>query len=197
MSQSFRRIALALAILLAGSFSFDLLKGSGGGSVLLGMMGGSLIWVLLPLFRGTIPFRTVSVVQRETFASEGIPPAGCAMLYVYRPGYIGMTTGFNATLDGKQLAILKCPRYVRGSLATGGHSLSVGVAGFAASIVVPASVSFEAVAGETIVFSLSTGSSGLQSRIILVREDDVFAAMGRMAAMRRVADQRSSALPSC
>ncbi len=179
------RIVVALVLVIGvGPFLLD----SGGvfGYALFGALVGVGIWLVRPIFTGEMSLRTPSAGQRDRFSAEAVAPAGQALLYVYRPGPLGLSYGYTVELDGQLVGELKSQRYLRLAIAPGEHALQVAAKGFAARTLGPGIASFVVAAGETAVFALGNEATGMaKAKITVVREHDVAAVMTRMAAMKQ------------
>lgn len=179
------RIIVALVLVIGvGPFLLD----SGGvfGYALFGALVGVGIWLVRPIFTGEMSLRTPSAGQRDRFSAEAVAPAGQALLYVYRPGPLGLSYGYTVELDGRPVGELKSQRYLRLAIAPGEHALQAAAKGFAARSLGPGTASFVVAAGETAVLALGNEATGMaKAKITVVREHDVAAVMTRMAAMKQ------------
>src|SRR5262249_31540486 len=57
------------------------------------------------------------------------PTPGKAALYLVRTGFVGKMAGMNLSLDGREVAQLKSPRFTRIDIAPGAHTLTASFGG--------------------------------------------------------------------
>jgi hypothetical protein len=114
-------------------------------------------------------------------------PAGQALLYIYREGFMGKAVGWNVSLDGKALAQLRSPRFTQTTVGPGRHTLAVSLKGFAGSQNKPAETTFDAQLGEVIVFAMKSKMSALSNALCFIREPDTPTALQKLSKLPMVA----------
>jgi len=140
----------------------------------------------LPAGRPTV---TVAKAERE-LALASPPPAGLAVVYVSRTGFIGKAMGLNVVLDGLVVAFLRTPRFTRLTVVPGQHVLTIQAS--TKEVIKRAASPFEftVAAGETAVLSFTARVKG---EIPVVREPDPASALRKLAGVPMVAPDPDTA----
>jgi hypothetical protein len=121
-------------------------------------------------------------------------PAGQALLYIYREGFMGKAVGWNVALDGALLAQLRSPRFTQTALSPGSHTLAASIGGFAATQNKPAETTFDARSGEVIVFAMKSKMGAMSNTLIFVREADAPTALQKLSKIPMVAAERPAGI---
>jgi hypothetical protein len=122
---------------------------------------------------------------------RAVAPAGQALLYIYREGFVGKLVGWNVSLDGTSLAQLRSPRFTQTTLGPGSHTLAVSLDGPAANQNKPAEETFVAQPGDVIVFAMKSKMGALSNTLSFVRELDTPSALRKLSKIPMVAEQRA------
>jgi len=123
---------------------------------------------------------SASDAEKRSALSEP-PPAGKAVLFVYRQGYIGKLVGMNIELYGTGVAQIKSPRFIRLVVAPGVHTVTAYFGGFAAPQSTPAAIAINA-APDTVMALKITPKMGLvQGGLALEPQPDIAAVKQRLA----------------
>jgi hypothetical protein len=75
------------------------------------------------------------------------PPAGKALLVVFREGFVAKLAGLNLAVDGREFAQLTAPKFTVLALAPGAHTLTCGFGGLAGPQSRPGTYDFEVAEG--------------------------------------------------
>jgi hypothetical protein len=184
-------IAFAVAFVAGVGFGFlDHLSGSPSSiSSTLPVVFGGLTFFGLQMRAGNRKESRVDDGSRRA-SLTAVAPAGQALLYIYREGFVGKMVGWNVSLDGSALAQLRSPRFTQTTLSSGSHTLTVDLTGFAGTQNKPGATSFEAYPGEVIVFAIKAKMGAVKSTLFFVRESDAPAALKKLSKMPMVAAER-------
>lgn len=114
------------------------------------------------------------------------PPAGMARLIVVREGIVAKSNGVDLELDGRAVAQLKSPRFTVLQLTPGQHMLRASLTALLNSGGIPATASFEAQAGQTLVYQMRLVMKLTNSDVVLERAEAPDAVLPRLARMKMV-----------
>lgn len=154
---------------------------------------GCLAFFGLQMTAGNRKEVQVDKAARESALNAAVP-AGQALLYVYREGFMGNRIGWNVSLDGAHLTQLRSPRFIQTTLNPGSHTLAVGVSGFAATQNKGAQETFAAQAGEVIVLALKAKMGALSNTLQIIREPDTATALRKLSKVPMVGAERAAAI---
>lgn len=111
-------------------------------------------------------------------------PAGKALVYVYRQGFVGMAAGLNVSVDGKPVAQLTSPRFTVVTVAPGPHTLSAGFGGLAGPQNKVATEPFTAEPGGVYAFRLTLAMGMLQNSIQIAPMPDLAPVKSALGGMK-------------
>ncbi len=188
MSSRTRNRAIGFGIIVVIS-ALGMAAGGGPYTLVFAFFAGAGVWFALESQANNRQVKTASD-QERTNALASSSPEGMALLYIYREGFMGKRLGFDVLLDGQPAAQIKSPRFVRLIVIPGEHSLTVGTKGLAASQNKAASTSLVVNASETIIFRAHVQRGMAQNCIMLERELDVSAALGKLALIPMVVTEQ-------
>lgn len=154
---------------------------------------GVLVFFILQMRSGNRKEVRVDSASRQSSLTAAAP-AGQALLYVYREGFMGKAVGWNVSLNGAVLAQLRSPRFTQTAVSPGSHTLAVSLGGLAGTQNKPAEVTLQVQAGEVIVMAVKAKMGALSNTLFFVREPDAPAALQKFSKMPMVAAQRSAAI---
>jgi hypothetical protein len=185
-----KNLLIGFAVAFAVGLGFGLLDyfsgSSSSTSVVLPVVLGFFTFLILQMLSGNRKEARVDDAARQSSLSAPAP-AGQALLYIYREGFMGKAVGWNVSLDGKALAQLRSPRFTQTAISPGRHTLAVSLGGFAGTQNKPAETTFDAQPGEVIVFAMKSKMSALSNTLSFVREPDTPTALQKLAKMPMVA----------
>jgi len=186
-----KRILIAFGVAFGIAFALAMLEVAsdttfGPSAYVMPAAIGSLTFFILQMKSGNRKESRLDKAQRQASLSA-IAPEGKALLYVYRDGFVGKAVGWNVSLDGAVVAQLKSPRFTQIEIAPGPHALRVHVDGFAGTQTTPGEATFEAKAGDTVVFAMKAKMGAFKSALSFVREADASAAVQKLARIPMVA----------
>jgi hypothetical protein len=184
-------IAVAVAFLAGLGIEFlDQLSGSATTSpFIMPTVLGFFVFFFLQMRAGNRKEVRIDDASRQSSLSA-VAPAGQALLYIYREGFVGKMVGWNVSLDGTALAQLRSPRFTQTTLNPGAHTLAVSLEGLAGSQSKPGEATFDAQPGDVIVFAMKAKMGALAQTLLFVREPDVSAALKKFSKMPMVAAER-------
>jgi hypothetical protein len=185
-----KNLLIGFAVAFAAGVGFGLLDyfsgSSSSTSVVLPMVLGFLTFLVLQGLSGNRKEARVDDATRQSSLSAPAP-AGQALLYIYREGFMGKAVGWNVSLDGKALAQLRSPRFTQTTVGPGRHTLAVSLKGFAGTQNKPTETTFETQPGEVIVFAMKSKMSALSNTLCFVREADTSTALKKLSKIPMVA----------
>lgn len=194
--KTIKNFLIASLVVLVAGIGCGVLEHLAGSSAtplyLIPMALGFSVFSLLQIRSGTSKEVRVDDAARQA-ALSAVAPAGQALLYLYREGFVGKAVGWDVTLDFAKLAQLRSPRFTQTTVAAGPHTLRVSVSGVANANNKPGETTFEAQSGEVIVFALKSKAGALGITLSFVREQDAGAARQRFSKMRMAAPDHQPA----
>lgn len=146
---------------------------------------GALVAYLLANLAGNKKVAKASAAERHE-ALKLEPPAGQALLVVYREGFVGMAAGLNVTVDGKVRAQLKSPRFVVLPLEPGVHEVNAGFGGLAGPQNNAGIVRLTIAAGEVAVLRATLAMGAFKNSVNLQLAEDAAGARAKLANMTMV-----------
>ena len=149
------------------------------------MFFGALTAFLLANLAGNRKVANASSAERQAALSSP-PPAGKALLVVWREGFVGMAAGLNVTVDGVVRAQLKSPRFVVIPLDPGAHEINAAFGGLAGAQNNASAVRLTVAAGETAVIRATLSMGALKNTVNLALVEDVEAARRKLASVKMV-----------
>jgi hypothetical protein len=115
------------------------------------------------------------------------PPAGMALLVVYREGFVAKLAGLNLAIDGREFAQLTSPKFTALALAPGSHTLAAAFGGLAGAQSKAASHDFQAEAGAVTAVRINARMGMVQGAVKFTPETDLAAVQMKLANMPMVA----------
>jgi hypothetical protein len=184
-------IAFAVAFVAGFGMAFlDRLSGSPSSSTsIMPIVLGVIAFCVLQMLAGNRKEVRADDASRQASLSATVP-AGQALLYIYREGFMGKAVGWNVSLDGAALAQLRSPRFTQTAITPGSHTLAVSLGGMAATQNKPAEATFDAQSGDVIVFAMKSKMGALSNTLSFVREQDAPTALQKLAKIPMVAADR-------
>ena len=122
MSKYVVAIVSGFVVAFVVSFEFSALMTAAGEShsntpLVTGLIMGAFTAYIMANLAGNRKVATADPAAKAQ-ALAFTPPAGKALIYLYREGFVGKAAGLNVAVDGKVVAQLKSPRFhLRGRLA--------------------------------------------------------------------------------
>ena len=188
---------IAFAVAFAAGLGLGFLERLSGSSsettLILPVVLGVMVFFALQMRSGNRKEVRIDAALRQSSLSAAAP-AGQALLYVYREGFMGKMVGWNVSLDGTALAQLRSPRFTQTTLSPGSHTLAVSLGGMAGTQNKPAETTFNAQPGEVIVMAMKSKMGALSNTLFFVREPDAPAALQKLSNMPMVAAERSAGI---
>jgi hypothetical protein len=189
-----RNLLIAFAVALVAGFAIGFLNRladpeSSTISPIFPMVIAILVFFVLQMLSGNRKEVRVDDAARQS-SLHAAAPAGQALLYIYREGFMGKAVGWNVSLDGASLAQLRSPRFTQTTLSPGSHTLAASLGGFAATQNKPAETTFDAQPGEVIVFAMKSKMGAMSNTLIFVREANAPTALQKLSRIPMVAAER-------
>ncbi|BCW87415.1 hypothetical protein sos41_05440 [Alphaproteobacteria bacterium SO-S41] len=154
----------------------------------LGVSFGSLTTITMLNMSGNKKVATADRGARSD-ALAFAPPAGQGLLVVYREGFMGKAIGADVSVDGRDVAQLKSPRFTAIALPPGSHVLKAQLAGSMNAGSTPGETAFDLAAGAAVVFRITLKMKMTTSDVVLTRIDDLALAKKKMAGMTMIASE--------
>lgn len=164
-------VGLLVAVVIGGGLSFVISSGGRDPGVLPTFLGGALGVItayLMANLAGNRKGVAASGAQKDA-AVNLAPPAGQALLIVYREGFVGMAAGLNVSVDGRVVAQLKSPRFTAVPLSIGTHELMLSFGGLAGAQNNAAIERFGAGDGEVVVYRATVAMGALKNSVNVQR----------------------------
>jgi hypothetical protein len=191
-----KNLLIAFAVALVAGFGLELLNQwadpqSSGFSPAIPMVLAVVVFSCLQMLSGNRREVCVDDAGRQASLSA-LAPAGAALLYIYREGFLGKAVGWNVFLDGVALAQLRSPRFTQATVRPGSHTLTVSLGGRAGKQNKPAEAAFEVQPGEVIVFAVKSKMGALSNTLLFVRELDAHSVLRKLSKMPMVAPEKAA-----
>ena len=125
-----RYLILMVIAVIVGWLAYGLLRALLGEEIVLLITLVALVVVGVVIYRNLQTNRKVTEAtpQQRADALQFAPVADKAVLYVFRNQFVGRAVGVNVLIDGREVAQIKSPRFIRVLLTPGTHRIS-GVTG--------------------------------------------------------------------
>lgn len=164
-------IGLIVAFVVAAAFGFLISAAGGTAGVMPAIIGGFFGVFTAYIMANLAGNRTGKAAsdEQKTAAVNLTPPAGQALLIVYRDGLVGMAAGLNINLDGKVVAQLKSPRFTAIPLTVGSHEMALAFGGLAGAQNNAALERFGVGEGEVVAYRATVAMGALKNSVTLER----------------------------
>jgi len=187
MSKGVRAVVIGIVVAFALSFGLSLLYSAAGKpdtmqAVLIGCVFGAITAYIFGNLAGNRSIPNASAAQRSE-ALARTPPAGRALLYLYRQGFVARLAGLNLSIDGRVVAQLKAPRFTLVAVPARQLTLTAAFGGLAGPQNKPSELVIDASAGGIVVVRITMAMGMLQGSIRMERQSDPVAARRALASM--------------
>jgi hypothetical protein len=187
MSKYMRAIFIGLAVGFLVAFGLGALyaaEGIRGSSLpmLSGLGAGVMTAYLLANLAGNRAGPAATADQKAK-ALVAQPPAGKALLYLYREGFIAKLAGLNIAIDSRVVAQLKSPRFTCIALPPGQHSVTAGFGGLAGPQNKTAELTIDIPPGGTVALRMTMQLGVVQGSVAIVPQTDLVMVMRALAGM--------------
>ncbi len=121
-----RYLILVFVAVIIGWLGYGLLRALLGPEIVMILSLIALVVVGVTIFRNLQTNRQVTAAtpQQRTEALQFAPVADKAVLYVFRNQFVGRAVGVNVLIDGREVAQIKSPRFIRVVLNPGAHTIA-------------------------------------------------------------------------
>ena len=121
-----RYLILVFIAIIVGWFAYGLLRVALGPDVVALISLAALVIVGVVIYRNLQTNRKVAEAtpQQRADALQFTPVADKAVLYVFRNQFVGRAVGVNVLIDGREVAQIKSPRFIRVLLTPGPHKIA-------------------------------------------------------------------------
>lgn len=121
-----RYLILVFIAIIVGWFAYGLLRVVLGPDVVALISLTALVIVGVVIYRNLQTNRKVpeATPQQRADALQFTPAADKAVLYVFRNQFVGRAVGVNVLIDGREVAQIKSPRFIRVLLTPGPHKIA-------------------------------------------------------------------------
>jgi hypothetical protein len=157
----------------------------------------SSIWIVSGLIGGFVTLGLMNLAgnkpvhladeKARTAALSLKPPPGTGLVIVLREGFMGKAQGIDVTLNGRELAQLKSPRFTATTVQPGHYTLNAAFAGQMNLGSAPGTASFDLGSGQVALFRITTAMKMTTSDVVLTRIDDPASIAGKLAKTKMVA----------
>jgi hypothetical protein len=172
------RIVTSIVVALVAGAALGFLGSVTGASfgllpTLIGGLSGALTYYIMNNLAGTRRIPLASATER-TEALKMAVPADRAAIYIMRTGFVGKAAGMTISIDGRDVAQLKSPRFTRVEVAPGSRMVGARFSGGAGAQSAPAQAAIACVAGQAVVLHLSSKMGALKNQLVIepLIEDD-------------------------
>lgn len=153
--------------------------------LIVGLCAGMVVAVVLFNLSGNRRTASADAGAKQR-ALAFTPTPGKAALYLVRTGFVGKMAGMNLSVDGREVAQLKSPRFTRVDIAPGAHTLTAAFGGGLAGQTKPSELAFSCADGEIVVMKLGM-SMGVVQNPVKIERSSVDAVRGELAGMQMTA----------
>jgi len=169
-------VSLAMAWLDAVAGQPDLPQ-----EVLIGAVFGAIIAYILGNLAGNRSIASASSADRAA-ALVRTPPPGKMLLYVVREGFVAKMAGLNLSIDGRQVAQLKAPRFTFIALPARQTTLGAAFGGLAGAQSKPNEIVLEPPANGILVVKITIAMGLVQGSVKFAVAPDAEAARKSLAS---------------
>lgn len=170
-------VSLAMAWLDAVAGQPDLPQ-----EVLIGAVFGAITAYILGNLAGNRSIASASSADRAS-AIARTPPPGKMLLYVVREGFVAKMAGLNLSIDGRQVAQLKAPRFTLIVLPARQTTLGAAFGGLAGAQSKPNEIVLEPPANGLLVVKITIAMGLVQGSVKFAVAPDADAARKSLASM--------------
>jgi len=114
------------------------------------------------------------------------PPAGKALLYLYREGFVAKLAGMNVSIDGRVVAQLKSPRFTCITVAPGTHVVTAGFGGLAGPQNKTSELTVEIAPDSIAALRMTMQMGMLQGSVAIVQQTDLAPVLRVLAGMTMI-----------
>jgi len=182
MQKYLRPILAGVAVTFVTAVILGALLGPDFSTIFFSALFGCATAYILANLAGNRKVASASAAERDA-ALALTPPAGQALLVVYRTGYVAKLAGLNLALDGREFVQLTAPKFATLAAAPGAHTLTAAFGGFAGAQAKAASYAFEAPADGVVALRLSPQFGWVQGGVKVTPETDLAAVRNKLAGM--------------
>lgn len=121
-----RYLILVFVAVIVGWIGYGLLRALLGAEIMFAVSAVVLVVVGVIIYRNLKTNRKVTdaTPQQRGEALQFAPVAGKAVLYVFRNQFVGRAVGVTVLIDGRDVAQIKSPRFIRVVLTPGAHKIA-------------------------------------------------------------------------
>jgi hypothetical protein len=177
-------IGFVVAFVVAGGLSFLLVslgQPPGRSPIVVGVSLGAITALIIASLGANRHTAAASADDRRA-ALERTPPAGKALVFLVRRGYLAKLVGMNFEVDGIAIAQLKSPQFTCVAVSAGPHNVTASFGGFAQSQSKPGGFALAAAPGAITIIEARMGFGLVQGAIVLTQQTDVAGAKARLAS---------------
>jgi hypothetical protein len=170
-------VALVLGFLLSVSGETHM-----GSAVMAGLGAGVVAGFVSNNLAGNRKIASASGDEKRA-ALDRAPPAGKALLYIYREGFVAKLVGLNLTVDGRAVGQLKSPRFTCVVVPAGAHAVSAQFGGPVNPQGKATEISVDVPADGAAAIRITVSLGFQQGGAVLTVQEDISAARQAMAGM--------------
>jgi hypothetical protein len=152
---------------------------------LYGLFTGVFVAYIFGNLAGNRKVATAGAGEKEA-ALKLQPPAGKALLVVFREGFVAKLAGLNIAVDGKEIAQLTAPKFTVLALAPGAHTLTCAFGGLAGPQSKSGSYEFQVAEGGVAAVGIGVAMGLVQGSMTFTPIADVNAARAKLSRMPMV-----------
>jgi hypothetical protein len=183
MSNYVRALLIGMAVGFTVAFSLRFLYEPGSNMPLIDGVGAGLIAAYALANLAGNRAVAAATAEQKAQALGAQPPAGKALLYIYREGFVAKLAGLNVTVDGQVIAQLKSPQFTCMTLAPGSHIVSAAFGGLAGPQNVPAKLTIDTLADSVTALRITTNMGLARNGLEMTPKTDLGMAKQAMAKM--------------
>jgi hypothetical protein len=180
MQKYLRPILIGIAVTFVSAVLLGALLGADFTTIFFSAMFGCATAYILANLAGNRKVAAATTAERDA-ALRLKPPAGQALLVVYRVGYIAKLAGLNLALDGREFVQLTAPKFATLAVPPGPHILTAAFGGFAGAQGKTATCDLVGAPDGVVVIRITMPFGSAQAK--LTPETDLNAARGTLGGM--------------
>ena len=185
MSKYVPAIVVGFVVALGLSWLLTSLTGPGLTSIFPGVLFGAIAAYAMANLAGNRKVTNADAAQKSQ-ALKLEPPEGKALLVVWREGFWGMAAGLNISVDGRDVAQLKSPRFTQVALTPGSHMVTAAFGGLAGPQNRADSEQVQAEAGKVIAYKVGLKVGAIANSVAFTPQPDLAAVKAKLAGITMV-----------
>jgi hypothetical protein len=154
-------------------------------ATLFGLLAAFFTTFIMANLAGNRAARSASSGEKDQ-ALNAQPPSGKALLYLYREGFVAKLVGLNVSVDGREVAQLKSPRFTCVTVAPGTHTVAAAFGGAVGPQSRSAELTVDTPPGSVIALRMTMRMGALKGSVDIAQQADLHSVKRTLSGMPMV-----------